>query len=228
MNRTLLSLTALSLLGACAPNPLPMRIERFLPIDQATCFSTDDPKLGLAAGTLDVSPGGTPEYLVGFRVIGGDAFIQPPYVLTGGRQLEAENRNQPILDRIVLSYAARPAGGLRLGSVQVSRSMPLNEGELISTVNVISPDLAQDLVTAVVPGTDVELTVSVEARGYMSGDRAQITTGKLEFPLKVTATDPASCTGGVIQPTPGTCLYPGQDPVSVCCDQLTGPPPGCP
>jgi hypothetical protein len=230
MNRRLFSLTALLLLAACAPSSLPMRIERFLQVDGASCKSVKEAAES-NGGKLDVAPGGTPRYLVGLLITGGDSFTTPAYVLTGNRPLEPADRNRPILDRLVLRYRTQASWGRDLSSVQISRTIPFDDqGMAIDTVNLISPALAELLVHNVLPGSDAELIVSVEARGYMSGDRSQISTGELNFPLLVTATDVADCPSGgpIVQPTPGACLYPGQDAISVCCDQLGQQFPGCP
>jgi hypothetical protein len=213
----------------CAPQPTPLRIDRFAPMDEATCTVTDDETLIATAGTLDVAPGNTPSFIVGISISGGADFVTPAVTLNGGQVLEPENRNRPILNQVVTSYVAKPASGLKLPTSVTSRSFPLTEdGKLLTAIELISPDVATELADVVQPGDDIELTVTVEIRGYLSGNRAAVTTGPLAFPLRVIKTDPSTCT--VRQPAAGQCLYPGQLSAtnrSVCCEELLGAS-GCP
>lgn len=238
MKRILTLMVVMVWATSCAPVPAPLHIDRFAPIDETACTVTDDETLIATAGTIDLAPttqgvaSSLPSFVVGVVVNGGADFTTPPVVLNDGRVIEVENRNRPILNQIVMSYVAKPASGLRLDTAQVSRSLPMtSDGTVISAIELLSPQVAQELADKVQPGDDIELTVSVEIRGYMSGDRASVTTGPLAFPLRVIKTDPANCAGAIRQPAAGQCLYPGQfTPTSrsVCCADLLPGTSGCP
>jgi hypothetical protein len=227
---TLLSLGMLVLLG-CAPNPSPLYIEKFYPLESGCLQPTTVDDVIATGGTLDIAPG-SPYFQIGMLITGSAGYAQPE-VVVDTLTLEAENRNRPILNSIVLSYSAKPTSlGLKLDQAQYSRAMSFNKDGIIQTqLNLITPQVSDELMAKVAPGDEVELLVSVEGRGYMSGDRAYVTTGPLVFPLRVIMSDPATCTRGFQQPDPATCLYPGQStiiPPVVCCDQLVPGTPGCP
>lgn len=232
MKRILTLMVVMMWATGCAPVPTPLQIDRFAPIDETACTVTDDETLIATAGTIDLAPGGTPSFILGISVSGGADFTTPPITLSDGRLLEPENRNRPVLNQIVMSYVAKPASGLRLDAAQVSRSLPLTtDGTVLGAIELLSPQVATELADKVQPGDDIELTVSVEIRGYMSGDRSAVTTGALAFPLRIIKTDPASCAGAIRQPAAGQCLYPGQyTPTSrsVCCTDLLPGTSGCP
>lgn len=220
--------------AACAPVSTPLQINKFIPIDSTTCNVVGDDTVFTSGGSLDIAPGGTPTFLVGLLITGGNEFTQPEYTLRGGIVLEPADRSKPVIDRLVLSYTARPTTlGLRLDQAQYTRALPFtDDGSLRTFLNLISPQVAEELVAKVAPGDDVELLVSVEGRGYMSGDRAAVSTGPLVFPIRVFATDPATCAGAIRQPVAGQCLYPGQgshsSTAAVCCADLVSGTSGCP
>ncbi|MCC6335443.1 MAG: hypothetical protein IT380_15815 [Myxococcales bacterium] len=223
MTRTHFLLALAPLVVACAPSPTQLRIEGFLSVD-SDCKPIDDDFSN--GGTLDIAPG-APFFQLSLLITGNESFVQNE-VVVGSHVLEPENRNRPILDRIVLSYKTSLG---RLDPVQYARALHFDSGAAKTNVNLISPQVADRLMADVAPGDDVELQVSVEARGYMSGDRAAVTTGALVYPIRVIASDPANCMTGFQQPVVGECNYPGQSTHSVskslCCDNLVGAP-GCP
>lgn len=226
MTRTHFLLALAPLLVACATSPTQLHIVGFPPLE-SDCKLDDGFSNG---GTLDIAPG-APFFQLGLWIMGGDTFVQNE-VVVGSHVLEPENRNRPILDRIVLSYKA-PASLGRLDSVQYARALSFDDsGEVKTTVNLISPQVADQLTASVAPGDDVELQVFVEARGYMSGDRAGVTTGALVYPIRVIASDPATCMNGFRQPVASECTYPGQSTQGgtqqVCCDNLVAGTTGCP
>lgn len=231
MTRTLIVMSSLLWAVACAPVPTPLHIDKFLPIDETECKVSTDAKVVLAGGTLDVAPG-SPSYTVGVTITGATELETASYSVTGGPLLEPGKRSQPIIDRLVLSYAAKPAAlGLNLQAAEVPMTIPLYSGEATGMIDLISPQVATELEDKVQAGDEVTLTVTVEFKGYMTGDHAAITTGPLAFPLRVMKSDSTKCTGAIRAPVAGQCLYPGQvstNNTSVCCADLLAGTSGCP
>lgn len=234
MKRTwlLVSSVAVVLGVGCAPVSQPLFIEKFFPLETGCVAPANVDEATATGGTLDISAGPPPAFFIGVQVAGADGYTQRPVVLASGQTLEAADRNKPIIDRIVLSYTAKPTTlGLKLDSAQFSRNMPIVDGAAtITPVNLITQQVADELLAKMGVGDVVELSVSVEVRGYMSGDCSGVTSGALIFPLSVIMSDVSSCTN-VRQPDAATCLYPGQStgiPAEVCCDKLVAGTSGCP
>jgi hypothetical protein len=233
MNRSILfSLSFAVLVMGCAPQPTPLRIERFLPVDGLTCASND--KASASGGLLDLAPQGTPSFHVGLIVVGANAFQTEEIKLSNGTVLEPQDRNRPVLDKVVFTYTARPTSlGLKLDAAEVSRSIPiLDDGTaVVANINLISPQAADELLSKMAAGDEADIDVAVEVRGRMSGNGNAITTGPLVFPIHVYYSDPSQCAGPVVQSLPGECSYPGQStdrPATVCCGSLLPGTPGCP
>lgn len=234
MNRSiLLSLSFAVVVLGCAPQPSPLRIEKFIPVDALTCIpaSTDGAANG---GSLDLAPQGTPSFHVALSILGADSFGTPAIVLSDGTELEPKNRNQPILDSLVFTYTSRPASlGLKLDAAEVARAIPVNKDGTagIDNVNILSPQVADELLNKMAAGDEADIDVAVEVRGHMSGNGNTITTGPLVFPIHVYFSDATMCSSTIVQSSPGECSYPGQStsgPATVCCAALLPGTPGCP
>ena len=234
MNRSiLLSLSFAVVVLGCAPQSSPLRIEKFIPVDALTCIpaSMDDIANG---GSLDLAPQGTPAFHVGLNILGADAFATPAIVLSDGTELEPKNRNQPVLDSIVFTYTSRPTSlGLKLDAAEVARAIPVLKdfSAGINNVNIISPQVADELLNKMAVGDEADIDVAVEVRGHMSGNGNAITTGPLVFPIHVYFSDATKCSSTIVQSNPGECTYPGQStsgPATVCCAALLPGTPGCP
>lgn len=232
MNRTFLLLVSLavSVLG-CAPQPTTMRIEKFAPVDSASCVPLDADAIA-NGGSLDLAPQGTPSFHVGLSIVGA-GFFTPAVILSEGTEIEPQDRNQAVLDRVVFTYSARPTSlGLKLEAAEVSRSIPVLDGVAsLDNINIISPQAAEELLNKMAAGDEADIDVAVEVRGHMSGNGNAITTGPLVFPIHVYFSDATTCMGPIVQSTAGECTYPGQSttgPATVCCAALLPGTPGCP
>jgi hypothetical protein len=243
----------LVLAAGCAPNASPLRIANFAPIltEDNVCAITTEEEIFTSGGTLDLAPGNSdvvkPSFLVGLRLVGGNAFTQAPIVVTQGPVIEPGNRSRPIIDRVVLSYAIRVPPGpnsvkptIKLDPAQLSRTIIFGEdGLAVVAIDLISPALKEELIDPDKVPAPFELLVSVDARGYMSGDRAAVSTGPIVYPIYVTRSPPGSCSSSFRRSVREQCLYPGQGYGSssplLCCPAAsdggvgaTGESLGCP
>jgi len=232
MNRSFLLLVSLavSVLG-CAPQPSTMRIEKFAPVDSVTCVPLDADAIA-NGGSLDLAPQGTPAFHVALSIVGAQ-FATPAIVLDDGTEIEPQDRNQAVLDRLVFSYTARPTSlGLKLEAAEVSRSIPIIDGVgSLDNINILSPQVADELLNKMAAGDEADIDVAVEVRGHMSGNGNTVTTGPLVFPIHVYFSDATMCSSTIVQSSPGECSYPGQStsgPATVCCAALLPGTPGCP
>ncbi len=208
---------ALVMLGAgCAPSSGPVYISRFMPV-QPDCTADIAATTFISGGTLDVGAG-SPSYFVGVELAGGDIVKTAP-VSVGSTELEPMDRDRPIINEFVLTYATTPSlPGLR--EVKIPRIIEMDKltGFSQTYLNLIGTDAATVLQT-IGPTDVISLKVSVTANGYMSGSGTRITTGAIVFPIKVVQLHNTCGTKGVKQAN--ACEFPGQALPSVLPDTTT-------
>lgn len=216
--RNTIMLAALFLVAAgCAPNPSSFRIEKFYSIADECDAETNRESTFSPNGFLDVAPS-APQFFVGVAISGAELIVQPPTTV-GGRVIEPENRDRPLLKQQVISYRfSKP--GLSAKPYITNFSAPFSaDGTVFGAIQLISPDLSLLLEDNAGPIEEAfDLFVDVEFTGIMSGSGTAISTGKATYPIKVFKSSSAACTN----PLANACRYVGQStnqlspPASVC------------
>jgi hypothetical protein len=228
--RTSLMTAAALLASGCAQNAGPLYINKIFPIQTNCAYPEDIKTVFISDGVLDVAPGNA-QFWAGIEILGGVNIIQPA-VVVGNRTVEPAKRDRPIFNQVVLSYTSKPRlAGFK--TAYLPRSYPVNaDGQVLTYENLISPQAASvlDNIPASNEPTDgVDLKVSITFNGTLSGSNAPVTTGPLEFPIRVVRSETGTCSK-FRHGYPG-CNYPGQSYMSQrigleCCDGQTDVP-GC-
>lgn len=220
-------------LFACAPQPGPVKITQFLPMDPTSCaalsstgMSTTPSRLVQIGGELNVAPGNAAFFVVAELQVEG---LSQPSLTVGGRTLENENRDTPTIEEISLRYSSKAgAAGTRLGTIpEFTQPLTLQfdtDGLAQPVLNLISSDaaLALDaLADSDDPKAYTDLFVTIEFRGRMRSG-ARITSGSTVFPIRaIRRPPPTACTTALRQLHDG-CIYPGQQsPTQLeCCTSV--------
>lgn len=204
-------------------------------------------------GMLDVAAG-NPQFFIAAEISGAEQ-VQQQAVLLGQTTLEAANRNRPVVTRRVITYTLSKRLGAAPKPYETAYNANFSDnGTLLTTVQVISPELGQALFDGLTPSkniTDdfVDLTVNIEFRGEYAATRNPFATGTVSYPIRVyrSAPDTDCGTAGfvkyqIVDPATGEferCAYVGQSysqnfppaTPSVCCPSMPMPgtavPPGC-
>jgi hypothetical protein len=212
-------LAALFVVAAgCAPYPSSFRIDKFYPIADACDAEAGREGSISPNGYLDVAPG-SPQFFIGMQ-IGGAEKITQPATIVGGRTIELENRDRPILKQQTMTYRFSKAG-LSAKPYVINFSTPFNEEGLVYGVfQLLSPDVALLLEDNAGPVDEAfDLFVDVEFTGIMSGSATPISTGKATFPIKVYKSAAGPCT----TPLANACRYLGQSSYQVFQPSFTCP-----
>lgn len=237
MNRVLYSSLFLGALAlSCAPQSGLLYVDHFFSADPDVCAAGGAADAPVGSGVLDLAPGGVPEFHVGLVVLSSGEFHTQEITVNDESStiLEPADRNRPILDRVTFSYEKSPSSlKLPKGTVEVARLVrPDEDGSAVyDNVNLLSQEAGEALLDGLGVGDTADLVVTVEVQGYMSGSGNRISTGEMDFPIRVIYSDAAECGApGVRQQTPNDCAYPGQATTGkpiVCCNQLIGTASGC-
>jgi hypothetical protein len=216
-NRTLLATLCAGLLTGCAPNANVLTIDRFFePV--LGCFVLEDVnKAALQpGGTLDVSIF-QPAYYVGVSVLAQG--LAQAEVSTGATVLDTEDRDQPLLTGMTLSYRVLRKGKDVTPSQLKNKKFtsPLSIAALskdfrawwitnLIAYDAIEPLQGLEVVDTLAEGYD--LRVAVEVTGKLSRSATPITTGPVEFAVLVIKTSPTTCNKP--QRSTGPCSFTGQ------------------
>lgn len=195
-------------------------------------------------GMLDVAAG-SPQFFIGVRINGGENVEQRGLVV-GSTVLERENRDRPVITQQVVSYRLSrrlgPAPKQYLTNLTGSFT---NAGLLDMSIQLISPDLGEQLRDGLTPSTDpngavedfVDVLADVEFKGEFSNSKNRFTTGVLTYPIRAFRSNPMSCNFGFVRfyewPDPprndsdwvglDLCRYVGQ----MTSQLIVPPPPSC-
>lgn len=204
--RNTIMLAALFLVAAgCSPNPSSFRIEKFYSIADECDAESNLESTFSPNGFLDVAPS-APQFFVGIEISGAQLIAQPA-TSVGGRIIEPENRDRPLLKQQVISYRFSKAG-LSAKPYVTNFSAPFSdEGTIFGAIQLISPDLSLLLEDNAGPIEEAfDLFVDVEFTGIMSGSGTAISTGKSTYPIKVFKSSGMACTKTLAN----ACRYLGQ------------------
>lgn len=204
--------------AGCAPYPSGFRIDKFYPIADV-CDTEDGRESAISPnGYLDVAPG-APQFFIGIQIGGAENIVQPATVV-GGRTIEVENRDRPLLKQQTMTYRFSKAG-LSAKPYVINFSTPFNEDGLVyGAFQLLSPEVALLLEDNAGPLEDAfDVFVDVEFSGIMSGSAAAISTGKATFPIKVFKSSGGPCT----TPLANACRYLGQSSYQVFEPSFTCP-----
>lgn len=231
------------LLASCSNQSQIFFINSFQRLDK-DCAPGEEVSVG---GYLDVAAG-NPRFLVGVT-LSGAVGIQQPAVTIGATQLEPPNRDRPIVTSMVVTYRLSKRVGATPKPYTTLLSSPFNQtGQIVTPVQLISPDLGQALFDGLQPSTSamedfVDVSCDVEFKGEYSNSRIPFSTGVLTYPIRAYRSAPtATCTKGfapfVEDATSGDvnfCQYVGQTDTisrmpstpSVCCGDTMVKTGGC-
>lgn len=210
-------------LAACAPQPQTYSIDRVYGLGAGCDITPPDGFSG--NGLLDVAPGAA-QFFVGLEVRGAE-LVQQPAVAVGGRTLEPENRDRPIVTEQVVNYRlSRKLGATPKQYVTRITAPFSDEGTLFGAFQLVSPELATLLFDGLSPSDAMEdfvdIDMDIELRGKMSGTGAAFSTGVTTFPVRAYRSNGvAMCTK--LQTLTDTCAYSGQSmsqlvkPTLACC-----------
>ncbi len=195
--------------GGCAPNPSNFVIEKLFPLADECDYEDMGESTFSPNGFLDVAPG-NPQFFIGVLISGGDTISQPA-ITYGGRVLEAENRDRPLLRQQVATYRFGKSVPITVAPYVTNFSSSFSaEGMIVGPFQLISPDLGQALFDFLPPSDSLEdsvdLFVDLEFTGILSGSGTPISTGKLSYPIKVFRSNGALCTNPLVN----ACRYVGQ------------------
>lgn len=208
--------------SACAPNYGPVHIDNFYPGNGCAIPKTADPFM--IRGELDVV-GGAEFYLgvimtslMGSGGNAGELVVNTTVLETAG----TPGHDAPIMDSVFVTYSSKPKlSGFKDFTIPIRAGFDDQGLAAVSAFNIIGPETAAAL-GAVQQDTDVELTASIEFRGYMRRQGNRITTGPNAFPIHVYRSN-ISC-GSYRKGF--SCNYPGQARESLsaqyCCDGIGG------
>jgi hypothetical protein len=221
---------------SCAPQPGPVRLVKFYGITPGDCTSSMNQKDSIIPnGALDVSSGDAKFFLgVDLKTVA----LNSPAVVVNGRTIENANREQPLIEQMVLTYSSKagPAGtklaAIKQGTVPFVASF-IEKDEIFGGTNIITGPAAI-AIDALSSSNDsdayTDLTVDVEFVGRMSGSGARVDTAPQPFVIRLSRAEvPASC---IPRKAFGQCNNPNQSyidvkPVLQCCTGVNAGN-GCP
>lgn len=213
---------------SCANQTSPLFIENFFPLEPG-CLIPEDETLITTWGYLDVAAG-SPQFFIGMQLSGGEGIIQPP-LRVGQAQLEAENRNQPLITEQVITYKLSKRLGATPKPYVLKQSIVFAEGgKFRGQAQLISPELGEQLFNGLTPSNTmddyVDITVELEFKGHLSATKTPFATGVYSYPIRAYRSDAQACTNGYLRfPDPlNACGYVGQQwtqvalpPQPACC-----------
>ena len=184
-------IVALSVMvAACAPNPGPITADFLMVEPGLTCEipRADDSSLRLIRGFLDVA--GSTAFIAGISLTSSVTSLP---VVVSQTTIEKANREQVVLEEMVLNYTTTPKRGaafkeerIKLGGVfPTTANFVANIIGPLAAANIVDNAVVDaSSITDVAPDR-VTLTVSVEFRGHLSGSNQAFTTGKYFLPIEL-------------------------------------------
>lgn len=189
-------------LAGCSNQSQGITIDKFYPVLPVCDGITARDDFISANGYLDVAAG-APQFFIGINLIGG-ANVTQKEVVVGGTQIERPNRDQPVLNQMVINYRLSKRLGGTPKPFITNVVLPFNkDGEVFGTFQLISADLATLLFDGLTPSSTiddfVDVAVDVEFKGEMSASRAPFSTGVLTYPIRAFRSNPAACANGYLR-----------------------------
>ena len=178
------------MLAACAPNPGPIFAD-FLVLKQGlTCEipTVSETALRQIRGFVDIAGGA--QFLTGVALT---STVTSAPVVVGQQTVEKGNREQVVLEEMVLNYTTTPNRGAAFKEerIKLGGSFPKTA---VFVANVIGPLAAANIIdNAVVDASSISdvapdrvtLNVSVEFKGHLSGSNQAFATGKYLLPIEM-------------------------------------------
>jgi hypothetical protein len=207
MNRLAL-LSCFAVVASCAPNPGPLFITQFSPLDDSCAFDTS---FFTKSGAIDLA-GSTVYERVVMTITGNAELSGPSSAPTSASQPPLETAGRILfLDQIILRYKSstrgnplgtrakagcQPTAGWDSGFVEcdfVPIGTPATgETELFMFTQLIGPNMKTRLDDLAATNLSLDLfvvNVSIEVTGRVQNHQAAITTGPVAFPLTISKTD---------------------------------------
>lgn len=201
---------------SCIANDSPVRILASRPIEQGKCEVKIGSNVQQYGGSLDIAVRST--YYIQFDI---RSELQPVEVTSGGQKLATGDRNDFFANELVFNYTSIPSQSFETERQAVNIVITSDKPDHALLVNLIGPKAAQRLSDALAsPGSELDLNVSLELRGRLSGGQPLV-TNRATYPIHVYRSGFAGC--GNLGPlaSNGPCGSGGQDgfPV-ICCKQI--------
>jgi hypothetical protein len=229
MKRLLKTLfVAAPLLGiGCVPNDSSIHILNAFPYQSASnngaCTAMT---VGIPGGSLDLS--GNTDYILQWTVESTMQILTTN--ITNETPFQGPQRNDWIAKEVVYSYTTVPALNPPLADETYPYSWRIAAGAATGSfigMHMIGPTATGQLITAVRPGTGLQLVVTFYIRGQLASGQ-KVDTNKVSYPIYVYNTGFPGCPGDRRVPS-GPCGYVGGQDGSLvgCCRSFTPPPTGC-
>lgn len=205
--KKILTLSLLSL-AACTNQVGPISINQVValgpagsgdPMDPFCSITDKDEPITLSA-RIDVAAG-DPQLVMGFG-LKGKGYNTPGTMLRTGEVLEPAMQNAPVITSAVINYRL----SRRLGAAPRTFTQPLTvafseSGELKARIllQLISPELGQQLFDGLTPSTTlddfVDIQADIEFRGEMDSSKTPFSSGVVTFPIRAVRSAPTTtCT----------------------------------
>lgn len=181
-------------------------IEKFYPLAPGCDGVTNVETMVAGNGYLDVAANSA-QFFIGIRV-GGAQNIQQNAVVLGSTTLERANRNQPLVNQMVVTYRLSKRVGAAPKPYLTNINLPFSDkGAIFGAFQLISPELATALYDGLTPPPGpapsgviedfVDISADVEFKGEFSATKSPFSTGILTMPIRAYRSLPAPCSPGV-------------------------------
>jgi len=208
MKRILIVASALALAVGCAPeNGLSLGNAHAL---DDSCVQSGN-KVLRSSGRFNVAR--TLSYVASFDVA---SVLEARTLQVGSDVLVGSNRNDAILNQLVLNYASTPSLGLKQEILPLLLRIPASSADNFLTTDIIGPLAAESLRARLTTnGDQAEVLVRIQLKGALAGGGA-IATNEILFPVQAYFQIP-NCPGTVSISKAGACGNDGQDESVLTC-----------